>query len=175
MALYLTCLIQKSSTSAPVEEASNAISWAHQVAVLEDPTQDQLVKQVAAGAKRILAHKTNKKEPITPEILAKLVDKFAEESADLDDIRIVAICLIGFAGFLRFNELSALKESDLQIYSDHMEIFIEASKTDQYRDGAWVVIARTQTKTCPVQMMERYTKLANVTGSARWSQLHYSV
>lgn len=165
MALYLTYVIRKSSTSAPVEEASNAISWAHQVAILEDPTQHELVKQVVAGAKRILAHQTNKKEPITPEILAKLVDKFAGESADLDDIRIVAICLMSFAGFLRYNEVSALKESDLHIYSDHMEIFIEASKTDQYRDGAWVVIARTQTKTCPVHMMERYTKLANVTGS----------
>ena len=28
--LYLTFLIQKSSTSAPVEEAMNALSWAHQ-------------------------------------------------------------------------------------------------------------------------------------------------
>ena len=118
MALYLTYLIRKSSTSAPVEEASNAISWAHQVAVLEDPTQHQLVKRVVAGAKHILAHQTNRKEPITPEILAKLVDKFAGESADLDDIRIVAICLTSFAGFLRFSEVSALKESDLHIYSD---------------------------------------------------------
>ena len=165
VALYLTYLIRKSSTSAPVEEASNAISWAHQVAVLEDPTQHQLIKQIVAGAKRILAHRTNKKEPITPEILAKHVNKFTGENADLDDIRIVAICLMSFAGFLRYNEVSALKESDLHIYSDHMEIFIEARKMDQYRDGAWVVIARTQTKTCPVHMMERYTKLANITGS----------
>jgi hypothetical protein len=86
------------------------MSWAR----LEDPTQDQFVKQAVAGAKRILAHKTNKKEPITLEML---VDRFAEESTDLDDIRIVAVCLIGFAGFLKFNELSALKESDLQIYT----------------------------------------------------------
>ena len=87
------------------------------------------------GAKRILAHKTNKKEPITPEIL--------HGNAELDDLRFVTICLIGFAGFLRYSELEALTESDLQIFPDHMEIFIESSKTDQYRDGAWVVIART--------------------------------
>ncbi|XP_069134723.1 carboxypeptidase M-like [Argopecten irradians] len=30
-----------------------------------------------------------------------------------------------------------------------MEIFIEKSKTDIYRDGAWVVIARTGTRLCP--------------------------
>ena len=168
IALYLTYLIQKSTTSAPVEEAVNAISWAHQVAVVEDPTQNELVKQVVAGAKRILAHRTTKKEPITPEILSKLVEKFAGEEADLDDLRIVTICLVGFAGFLRFSEISALKESDVQIYEEHniMELFIESSKTDQLRDGAWVTIARTSTKTCPVQMTERYVKLAKISSSS---------
>ena len=46
-----------------------------------------------------------------------------------------------------------------------MELFIESSKTDQFRDGAWVTIARTGTKTCPVAMTDRYIKLANITGS----------
>ena len=59
VALYLTYLIQKSSTSAPIEETSNAISWAHQLAATDDPTQNDIVKQVVAGAKRILAHKTS--------------------------------------------------------------------------------------------------------------------
>ena len=76
VALYLTYLVRKSSTSAPVEEASNAISWAHQLAVVDDPTRYDLVKQVLAGARRILAHKTTKKEPITPEILERPVDEF---------------------------------------------------------------------------------------------------
>ena len=165
VSLYLTYLIQKASTSSPVEEAVNAISWAHQVALVDDPTQSDLVKQVLAGAKRMLAHRTTKKEPITPEILAQLVDKFAGIDADLGDLRVVTWCLIGFAGFLRFNELSVLKESDLQIFPDHMEIFIESSKTDQYRDGAWVTIARTGTKTCPVKMVERYVTLGGVGAS----------
>ena len=83
VALYLAYLVQKSSTSAPVEEAVNAISWVHQVAVVEDPTQNDLVKQVLAGAKRMLAHRTNKKEPITTEILAKLADQLAGEGSCL--------------------------------------------------------------------------------------------
>ena len=68
------------------------------------------------------------------------------------------------ASVLRFSELAALKESDLHI-SDHMEIFIESNKTDQYKDGAWVVIARTSAKTCPVSMAECYLKPANIGGS----------
>ena len=94
-------------------EASNALSWAHQLACVKDPTQCLLVKQVLEGAKRILAHRTQKKEPITPAILEQLVSKFAGKEASLSDIRIIAICLIGFAGFLRFNQIANLKESDL--------------------------------------------------------------
>ena len=116
VALYLAFLIQKSSTSAP---AVNALSWAHQMALVEDPTQSDLVKNVLAGAKRILAHRQTKKEPITTEILTQLVDKFAKDDVDLDDLHIVTICLVGFAGFLRFSELEGLKESDIRIFADH--------------------------------------------------------
>ena len=118
-----------------------------------------------AGARRILAKKTNKKEPITPEILASLVERFAGKEASLSDIRTITFCLLGFAGFFRFDELAKLKETDVAIYESHMELFVESSKTDQFRDGAWVVIARTGTNRCPVAMVERYMELAGTKGS----------
>ena len=46
-----------------------------------------------------------------------------------------------------------------------MEIFIESSKTDQLRDGAWVVIAHTGTLLCPVAMLERYMRMADISGT----------
>ena len=71
VALYLAYLMQKSTTSA---QAVNAISWVHLVALISDPTRNELVQNVLAGAKCMLAHKTTKKEPITPEILLQLVE-----------------------------------------------------------------------------------------------------
>ena len=71
------------------------------------------------------------------EILKDLVDKFATPEASLSNTRVVTICLIGFAGFLRFSEIASLKEADVHLFPDHLELFIESSKTDQYRDGAW--------------------------------------
>ena len=164
VALYLSFLISKCRTSAPVEEAINALSWVHEVAVVEDPTTHPLVKQILAGAKRILAHKVSKKEPITAEILNQLVDKFITDDADLLVVRTITICLLGYAGFFRFDEIASLKESDVHIYSEHMEVFVESSKTDQYREGAWVPIARTRSRVCPVNMMERYCHLADIQG-----------
>ena len=166
VALYLSFLISKSKTSAPVEEAVNALSWAYQVAVIEDPTDHPLVKQIVAGAKRMLAHRVTKKEPITAEILHKLVDNSISDNAELPAVRTIAICLLGYAGFFRFSEIASLKESDIGIYNDHMEVFVESSKTDQFRDGAWVPIACTHSKICLVAMMERYCCLAESKGDS---------
>jgi hypothetical protein len=120
LALYLAFLVQSGKTSAPIEEAVNSLSWAHQLAVVEDPTDHPLVKQILAGAKRILAHKKTKKEPITPEILHKMFHKFVTPSAELPILRTMSICLLGYAGFLRFSELSSLRECDITFYNEHM-------------------------------------------------------
>ena len=120
-------LICKSATSAPVVKVSNTLSWAHQLACVEDPTQCLFAKQVLTGAKQILAHRTQKKEPITPVIFEQLVSKSPGKEAPLSDICIVTVCLIGFAGFLRLNEMDNLKESDVQVFDEHMKLFIESS------------------------------------------------
>ena len=50
----------------------------------------------------------------------------------------------------------------MRFYEEHTEIFVESSKTDQLREGAWVVIARSDSKLCPVAMLERYYELADL-------------
>ena len=37
-----------------------------------------------------------------------------------------------------------------------LKLFIKSIKTDQYRDGAWTVVASSRKATCPVAMMNRY-------------------
>ena len=83
----------------------------------------------------------------------------------LYNIRPVVICLIAFAAFLRFDDLVKFVRSEVEIKSDMLKLFNESSKTDQYRDGAWVVIASFGKATLPVAVMSRYLergKLAHV-------------
>ena len=162
VALYLAYLTQTANTPSPVEEAVNALSWVHRMATVEDVTAHPLVVQVLAGAKRMLAHKTSKKEPLTPEHLRVLVEKFGSENATLADIRALTFCLLAFAGFFRFDEMARIRLCDIAIHVDHMELFVESSKTDQLRQGATVVIARTDTRLCPVAMLQRYMHMANI-------------
>ena len=58
---HLGYLIQKSASVAPVEEAVRALSWVHTMALEVNPTEHELVQQVLAGAKHILAKATTKK------------------------------------------------------------------------------------------------------------------
>ena len=70
------------------------------------------------------------------------------------------MCL-GYAGFFRFNELVQLHRCDFQFEESFMRIFVQRTKTDIYRDGAWVVIAKTFMPTCPVLQTLRYFAVAS--------------
>ena len=96
-----------------------------------------------------------------------LVNCFGARDASLADIRALTFCLLGFAGFLRYDELSKLKLCDITIYEDHMELFIESSKTDQLWQGAIVVIARTGTNLPHTHVEVLYTDGGYHTGRIR--------
>ena len=163
--IHLKFLAQTAKTSAPIIEAVSALSWDNQIATVEDTMTHPLVEQVLAGIKRKLACATTKKEPITLDILLTLVSRFGQQDASLANIHTLSICLLSFAGFFCFDKLAKICESDIVMYKEHMKIFIESSKTDRLRDGAWVVIARTGMPLCPVTMLERYMHMADISGT----------
>ena len=127
------------------------------------PGDHPLVKSILAGAQRLLANQTSKKEPITVSQLQQLVACKADSMASLYNIRSAVICLLAFAAFLRFDELSKLVRSHVKIKNDMLKLFIQSSKTDQYRDGAWIVVVSSGKATCPVAiiLVNRYLERGN--------------
>ncbi|XP_052098129.1 sacsin-like [Mytilus californianus] len=95
----------------------------------------------------------------------KMIQKFGL-STYLADLRICCLVLLSYAGFLRYSELSHLKAPNLRFYDSHVEITIVSSKTDVYRQGNLVVIAKTNSDLCPVAMLKRYLKAANISLSS---------
>ena len=157
LALYLQHLAEQSKSKAAVEEVCNALSWIHSSAGLVPPLADPFVKATLEGLQRSLAKPVIKKEPITVETLEAIV-KDAERSGTLGDLRLATACLLGFSGFLRFSELINLRPCDFKISDEMMTIKIRHSKTDQWRQGDEVLVARTANRTCPVAMIEHYMK-----------------
>lgn len=53
-----------------------------------------------------------------------------KKNGNLVDPRIIAICLLAYAGFFRSAELLAIKRCDLVFAESYMSDFVEKSKTE---------------------------------------------
>ena len=162
VALYLQHLAELSKSKAAVEEACNALSWIHSSAGLVSPMVDPFVKATLEGLQRLLTKPVVKKEPITVQTLEAIVQD-ADRSGALADLRLATACLLAFSGFLRFSELINLRPCDFEVSNEMMKIKILHSKTDQWRQGDEVLVARTTNPTCPVAMLEKYMRRTAMT------------
>ncbi len=127
---YFIHLTNLGKSTSSINEAFYAISWAHKLAGLQNLCESDLVRTVKEGALRSVGHYVVKKEPITPEIMVNLVERYGNSRSNLKDLRIACMCLISYAGFLRFAELANLKRNNLQFFDSYVRIFLESSKTD---------------------------------------------
>ena len=160
VSLYLLSVLQASTSPAPVQTALYSIRWAHDLAGFQSTTSHTLPQKVFESARRRLEHKKSKKSPMTSVILLKV---FQSLDGSLVDTRFMAMALLAYAGFLRFDELSDLKLKDVISHPTYFELFIESIKTDQYREGAVVPIVKTGTDLCPWANLVKYLSQAKLT------------
>ena len=78
-----------------------SIKWHHDLHVRENPCENKVVNMLCERARRILSKPVKKKEPITSDIIEKVVGHFSagERMNDLSDVRICTMFLTGFVGF----------------------------------------------------------------------------
>ena len=67
----------------------------------------------------------------------------AGPARSLTEVRLLAMCLVAFAGFIQCDELIMLKGKDTTFIAEGMVIRIVSSKTDQYREGSSLIIVHT--------------------------------
>ena len=61
-------------------------------------------------------------------------------------------------------ELLQLQVSDIVFEDTYILVFVESSKTDKYRDGSWIPIAKSGTVLCPYTNLQKYIEWANLKG-----------
>ena len=141
-----------------------ALKWVHNIVCINpetDPTENNLVKSILEAAKRRLSKPVAHKQVLPSDILVKLCVKY-HDSVDIIELRDLALFILLFSGFLRFSEAQNLLCSDVKIFSTHLELKIRSSKTDLFRAGDVVPIARTETVSCPVSVVSRYIAAAHL-------------
>jgi site-specific recombinase XerD len=144
-----------------IERHLTAISQAHQLAGLDNPVEEKLVRTVMAGIRRLKGAAQKGKDPLSPELLRRML---AGAPDNLRCARDRALLLVGFAGALRRSELIELRYEDVQITSDGLVVTIAKSKTDQEREGQTVGIPYGgHPASCPVQALTTWLERSNIT------------
>ena len=122
----------------------HAVSWLHQVNGLPSIAGSPIVQATLGDLRRELAKPKKCNEPVTAEMLLAMVE-VAGPSTSLTEVCLLAICLVAFVGFLRCEDLLKLRCADMAFNTKGMVINMTStkSKTDQYREGASLVIIIT--------------------------------
>ena len=142
-----------------------ALKWVHDLCPSPpggNPADTPFSRNIVESSRRVYAKPVNKKEPISSKILERIYHRYAAPNSPLQDLRTALIFVLGFSGLSRANELLDLKTTDISIKDRHLEIFVRKSKTDQYRGGNIVYIAKTNGQVCPHALLSRYYSLASI-------------
>ena len=137
VALYLQHLLDTTHSHSAVDSAIFGIQWAHHLAGLPSPTDSPIIHAVSRAAKRIMGTRVcNKKEPVSPDMMRKLVEK--SNLDNLLELRTVCIFILAFAAFFRTEEVLHIRNGGISFHTDYLTNNVDRSKTDKLRKGSQV-------------------------------------
>ena len=164
VAIYLNHILHTNGTKGALHSAAYGIRWAHHVAGYSSPLEDPFAAMALKGCERLCAKPIRKKDPLTVNFVKELVEHYGPLThlKDTRIMRFLVMVLVGFAGFLRIDEMLKIQRKHVKITDTHMTIFLPQCKNDQMRKGNEVPIARTSSQYCPVAMTEFFWKKAGI-------------
>ena len=101
--LYLQHVLDIANSHSAVDSAIYGIQWAYNLVGFPSPTDSPIIHSISRVVKKLIGTRlVNKMEPISPEMIRKLV-----EDSDVDnllELMNVCIFLLAFAGFFRIEQ-----------------------------------------------------------------------
>ena len=136
VSVYMARVYKVSKSYASLVLIHAALKWSHSSIPddVQNPLESSNCHNFLEAAKRSKSNPIVKKLPISPEIITKIVSKFAH----LRDLRLACLCALGFAGFFRYSELSSILPLHLEFHTYFVRIFVPQDKKDAYMEGNYV-------------------------------------
>ncbi len=159
VALFLVHLAETfKGAKTVVESAVTALNFVHRLNGHPEP-YNHLTRAVNEGVRRERGCPAKKARPLTVPMLRLIVRGWGQKKCPLWQRMMATMILLGFVTFGRLGEISKIRGGDVHFRKDHLRIFIERSKTDQSRKGAWIIVAETRTELCPVRHMKNLLRM----------------
>ena len=124
-----------------------------------------LVQQEAEAARRILARPPSHRRPLEHSHVKSAIRRL--EQGPLSDIQVAALFALGFFGFLHWDDLSWLTVDNLQFEDSHLVMFLTKRKNDQFQQGSWFFIARSDSSPSRVAVVEKFLRVGNHDSQSR--------
>ena len=106
ISIYLFDRASSTRSFNALSSAMYGIRWAHNIVGLQSPTDNIIVQQIVEATKRLYGKSPSPRKPITVDTLSQIISKYGGSRASLSDLRVCFIFLVGFAGFMRSDELT---------------------------------------------------------------------
>ena len=158
MAAFLAHEAERQVRPSTIGRRVAAIRYAHKLAGLPLPTDDERVRATVRGIRRSLGAAPSKKTPATAE---RVIGMAPLAGTRLSATRDRALLLIGFAGAFRRSELVALNLEDIEETAEGLRVTIRRSKTDQEGHGHVIAIPRGVIA-CPVTALKAWLEAAGI-------------
>ena len=159
MAAFLGAEADRGLRPSTIGRRLAAIRYAHRLAGLAIPTDDELVRATARGIRRSLGAAPVKKAPATAD---KVMAMATVSHGRLASLRDRALLLFGFASAMRRSELAALDVGDIEEATDGLRVTIRRSKCDPEGRGEIIAVPRGNV-VCPVAALKKWLEAAGIT------------
>ena len=116
VALFIVSCLQQNTSIGRTTDTIFGINWVHLSLGMVSPYPSSIVKNLLETSKHLLENAKSKKEPITPDHLAVLVNKFGNASASLKDLRLLSLCLISYMQAF-FGSVNSVIQKGKTLYS----------------------------------------------------------
>lgn len=173
---YLTALAGRGLKVGTISRRLSAITFAHTVHDLPDPTTGARVLAVWEGIRRTHTTPPTQATPLMPPLLHDVLDacpvtrtwtssSSRDPEPDLAGLRDRALLLVGFVTALRRSELAALDVDHLSEHPRGLVLSIGRSKTNQTGAQPELVVVPhgTHARRCPVITLRTWLHAADIT------------
>lgn len=136
---------ERHNKSGVVTSAVYAVDFVHALMGLGKPGGEASVQLMLESAKRSLARPTVRKKAMSQEVVWKLIRHFVPDMSafTLNGLRYAVYCALAFVLEARFSDIIDICPDHIVDYGSRMVVFLEKSKMDRYREGAFVPFVNT--------------------------------
>ena len=164
VAEYLTNLKLSNSSKGAIDSALSSLKWIHSfvpgINKTNNPMMDEFLAKINNGVSRDMGKPTIQKKPLSGEMVVKIIKQ--SDLVNMVELRNCLLIAFAYNLLLRHDEFSHVNLAHISESEGGFKILIPKSKTDKYRNGKHVFLAKNDNSYSPSYLLQKYIQMAGL-------------